>query len=149
MLSHSATMWTAGHRLHGAAAAEPCRQEERDMASIFHTVNKMSFAVQGKYTASHSNFSKIHTYMHCHTLITKSLQSSTWQRHTNRIFFFSPPPPPFSLLVSHKTTSMPVSKAFPFVPGCENEDTNSSKCNMRDAVNKNQPGSVSTSGNVL
>lgn len=73
-----------------AAAAETCRQEERDMASIFHTVNKMSFAVQGKYTASHSNFSKIHTYMHSHTLITKSLQSSTWQRHTNRIFF-SPP----------------------------------------------------------
>lgn len=93
-----------------AAAAETCRQEERDMASIFHTVNKMSFAVQGKYTASHSNFSKIHTYMHSHTLITKSLQSSTWQRHTNRIFFFSPP----SLLFSSRTKQHPCLSQKPF-----------------------------------
>lgn len=76
--------------------------------SDFPQSQQNGFARQGKYTASHSHFSKIHTYMHSHTLIIKSLQSSTWQQHTNRIFFF-----PFS--VSHKATCTPDSKRNAFI----------------------------------
>lgn len=65
------------------------------MSLIFHTVNKMIFAMQGKYTASHSNLSKIHTCMRGHTLITKSLQSALYLATAYRFPFPS---------VSHRTT---------------------------------------------
>lgn len=85
MLSQSATMWTTCT----ASGLRRARQRKRHVIDFLHS-QQNDFAVQGKYTASHSHFSKIHTYMHGHTLISKSLQSFTWQRHTNRIFFFFP-----------------------------------------------------------
>lgn len=63
------------------------RASQRRLVIDFPHSQQNDFAMQGKYTASHSNFSKIHTYMHGHTLITKSPQSFTWQRHTNRFSF--------------------------------------------------------------
>lgn len=79
----------------------------RDMSLIFHTINTNYFAMQGKYTASQSHFSKIHTCMQSHTQIPTELYLATAYKQD-----FVPLPPS----VSNKTTCMPYSKSW--VPVC-------------------------------
>lgn len=113
-LSQSAPMWTvhttSGLCTAGTGRRKGRRRKKRDMSLIFHTVNKMIFsplAVQGKYTASHRNFSKMHTCMHSHTHahISKSLQGPLPgnSMQTGFFFFFTPS---LFLPVLHKTTCL-------------------------------------------
>lgn len=135
MLSQSASMWTTWTTSRLCRA----RQKKRHVIDFPHS-QQNDFAMQGKYTASHSNFSKIHTrtvtHTHTHNRISAELYLATAYKQN----FFSP-----SCLAQNnmraclkKKTPMHV---YARIHRVKSEERNTSKCDMICAVNKNHPAS--------